>query len=275
MSKSLFLGDSHSAGYWKDKNNTAYQWTDNNYASIYSKINNKDVVVYAIPGGCNLKYPTWVRAMLNLYNDIDEIFVQSTYWDRYLLACSRNLDYGDGISPEHFTDFTIIEDTSPRVKYFTDNTIVDNYVESVEKCWPELFENFKGISVDPSTASPEWAPFHEKYPYTKLYHEHLTHLQYRQYCGDLYLINAMCKEYGVRWHLWNINDRVYMPKNLEFYGSLSHCTVAPESAQSWIKKTFNGLDIEKNTIDGEHYPMPTHEIIAKDYLSYLKELDKT
>ena len=275
MSRTLFLGDSHSAGYWKDTNNVVHQWDSNNYANVYSDIHNKNVTVYAIPGGCNLKYPTWVRSMLNRYDDIDEIFVQSTYWNRYLIAASKMLEYGDGIPIDLFADYTNTDSTNPLINYITDNTMAGDCIESVEQCWQELFQEFKGFSFNPSTMSTDFAPFHEKYPYTKLYHEHLTHLQYRQYCSDLYVINSMCKEYGVKWRLWNINDRVYIPKHLELYGALSNCTVAPYSAETWIKKAHNGLDIEKNTLDGEHYPISTHEIIATDYLKYLKELDRT
>ena len=102
MTRSLFLGDSHSHGY-AEVNGEVQFWKDNNYAELYSDHNNKPVAIYSIPGGCNKKYPTWLKAMLDYYDDIDEVFIQATYWNRYLIACSRNLDVGDGIKANHFS----------------------------------------------------------------------------------------------------------------------------------------------------------------------------
>ncbi len=47
MGRTLFLGDSHAAGYYfKDR---PHQW-EHNYGDSYSKLYNKDVIVYALPG---------------------------------------------------------------------------------------------------------------------------------------------------------------------------------------------------------------------------------
>ena len=94
MSRTLFIGDSHAHGYY-EVGNTISAWQDNNYAEIYADENNKQVVIYSQPGGCNRKYPAWLKSMLDRYDDIDEVFIQSTYWNRFLLSCSRNLDVGE------------------------------------------------------------------------------------------------------------------------------------------------------------------------------------
>lgn len=270
MSRTLFIGDSHSTGYY-EKDGELLFWQDNNYAEIYSKLNNKPVVIYAQPGGCNKKYPVWLRAMLEQYHDIDEVFVQSTYWNRYLMACSRQLDIGDGIKANHFSDGPISDTNIDR---WTDHRVTEDYMELVEQCRPELFEQFKGFNYDDRNTTADWGPFNERYAYTKLWHESVTHLQYREFCGDLYIIDNLCNDYGVNWHLWSINNRVFMPKEHEFFGPLKRCTRSDISAEGYIENKYK-FNIEDRTSDGEHYLYDTHDIIAKDYIPHLKSLTKT
>ena len=103
MAKTLFFGDSHAHGYWDD-NGVIRAWQDNNYAEIYAKHFKKETIIYSLPGGSNKKYPVWLKSMLNRYQDIDELFVQSTYWNRYLIGASRMLNIGDDIKIDHFLD---------------------------------------------------------------------------------------------------------------------------------------------------------------------------
>lgn len=265
--RTLFLGDSHASGY-KCIDNKVTQWGDNNYADVYSTEFDRDVTVYAQPGASNQKYPTWVKSMLDYYDDIDELFVQSTYWNRWLMGCSRNLEYGANTKADLFLDTRYVCPRNPRIKYMTDWRAVDDYVELVEQPRAESFEQFKGIIYDENNITSDWAPFHEKYTYSKLYHECLTHLQYREYCGNLYIINSLCKERGIRWYLWRINNRVYFPDHLDFFGKLD-CTVADKSAEQWIKETYK-INIQDTILDTEHYSRSTHELIGKDYFTYLK-----
>lgn len=271
MSRTLFIGDSHTTGYVDDPVKGTLFWQENNYAEIYSKLHNKPVVIYAMPGGCNKKYPIWLRAMFERYNDIDEVFVQSTYWNRYLMACSRMLDVGDGIKANHFSDGPIVEG---QIERWTDHRVSEDYMELVEQCRPELFEEFKGFNYDERNTTADWGPFNEKYAYTKLWHESVTHLQYREYCTDLYVLDNLCHDYGVKWHLWSINNRVFMPEHYEFFGPLKRCIRSDMSVEGYVRDKY-GYNIEDKTSDGEHYLYDTHEIIAKEYIPYLKTLDKT
>jgi len=271
VGRTVFLGDSHAAGYWVEPDKTVHQW-EHNYGDSYSVKNNKDVAVYATPGACNKKYPIWLKSMLDRYDDIDEIFVQSTYWNRWLMGASKNLNYGDGTKSDLFLDDRYICPNNERIRYFTDWKGTDEFIEIPEQCRAELFEQFKGLHIDFENITPDWAPFHEKYPYTKLYNESLTHLQYRDYLGDLYIINAMCKERGLKWYLWTINNRVYFPKHFNLFGPLTECIIAPKNAEEYLKETLN-ISIEDNQIDGEHYPKSTHNLIAEHYFEYLKEMN--
>lgn len=271
MGRTVFLGDSHAAGYWVEPDQTVHQW-EHNYGNSYSKEYNKDVVVYATPGACNKKYPIWLKSMLDRYDDVDEVFVQSTYWNRWLMGASKNLDYGDGTKSDMFLDDRYVCPRNNKIKYFTDWRAVDDFIEIPEQCRSELFEQFKGLYFDDDNLTPDWPPFHEKYPYTKLYNESLTHLQYRDYLSDMYIINALCKERGIKWYLWTMNERVYFPKHFDLFGPLSECTIATKSAETYLKETLN-IQIEDDTLDGEHYPENTHRLIAINYFNYLKGID--
>lgn len=270
MSVTVFLGDSHTTGYVY-KNGIVKQWQDNNYADVYSTHFNKDVVVYALPGASNQKYPIWLKSIIDRHTAIDEVFIQSTYWNRWLMGASRKLEYGDGTKSDLFLDDRYICPNNSRIKYYTDWRQTDDFIELVEQCRPELFEEYKGLPYDQDNLSPDWAPFHEKYPYTRLYHESLTHLQYREYLSNLYIINSMCKEHNIKCHLWRINDRVYMPEDFYLFGELDQINIVKQSAKSWISERKN-LNIEDDTIDGEHYPYLTHKVIGSEYIPYIKGL---
>ena len=287
MGRTLFLGDSHSSGFDVDRKDdqsfVSNFWSKNNYAEIYSNIHNKPVVIYAIPGASNKKYPVWLRAMFDHYNDIDEVFIQSTYWGRCTLAVSKNLDTGDGMAANHFSKllkhFSNDSNTksfdstgTPLIERWEDLALAGNYIEMPITLRPNLCPEYNGFDHD-EIYSIKPKIMVESYAYTKLWHENVTHLQYRDYCGDLYIIDNICKDYGIQWHLWSINDRVEMPNNINFYGKIQNCIRSTTSAQKYIKN-MHKIDIDKSTLDGEHYSYDMHEIIAKEYIPYIKNLTR-
>lgn len=278
MSRTLFIGDSHSHGYYEDANGDLQFWQESNYAEIYSKKNNKPIVIYSLPGGCNKKYPVWVRSMLNYYDDIDEVFIQSTYWNRYLLAGTKNFDVGEKLPVNHFNlgpNDLERHKNDKMIERWTDKKITEEYTEIVCQMLPENFEEFKGFTYDENNFTNKFQPFHEKYCYTKLWHESVSHLQHREYCSDLYIISNMCKERNIPVYVWSINNRVFMPKdNYQIFGELKNCTYADVSVQGYILDKHK-FDIEDTTVDGEHYPYRIHELIANEYISYIKSLTKT
>ena len=70
---------------------------------------------------------------------------------------------------------------------------------------------------------------------------------------------------------WSINNRVFVPDNTFLYGDWLSGTKASMSAEAYIKEQ-KGIDIEtdEHRLDGEHYTTEIHEIIATDYLNYVK-----
>jgi hypothetical protein len=284
LPKTLFIGDSHSAGYYMSNLNlphpTPVFWADSNYANIYSKENEEHVALYAMPNASNKKYPIWLNSMLNKYSDIEQVFIQSTYWNRDLLAANKNLDIADGMKSEHFmkpgTDLypVPLHRQHEFIERWTDELVTDNYIENCVRTAPNSKHlEYKGFSHEELHCGMENI-LNMPYAYVKLWHEHISHLQYREFCSNLFIIDTLCKRHNVKWYLWRINERIVMPNDIEFYGPLENCTRADISAEKYIKK-YHGLNIEDLTLDGEHYKFNVHKIIAHEYIPYLKSLDKT
>ena len=127
MGRTLFVGDSHAAGYWCETDETVHQW-EHNYGDCYSVENDKEVIVYALPGACNKKYPIWIKSVLDRYDDIDEIFVQSTYWNRWLMGASKKLEYGDGTKSDMFLDDRYKCPNNDKIAYYTDWRVIDDFI---------------------------------------------------------------------------------------------------------------------------------------------------
>ena len=269
MTRTLFIGDSHAHGY-SEIGDTISAWQDNNYAEIYAEENNKEVVIYSQPGGCNRKYPAWLKSMLDRYDDIDEVFIQSTYWNRFLLACSRNLDVGENTNVDLFLDDDQPKDE--KIKRYTDHRVTENYIEMIDQVRQENYEEFKGFFFDDMKVKADFKPFHEKYIYTKLWHELVTPLQYKDYCLDLLAIDTMCARRDIKWYQWTINNRVFVPDNIELYGDWQAGTKASSSAEGYLQlsQAIN-IETDEHRVDGEHYTRNIHELIAKDYLNYVKK----
>ena len=66
--RTLFVGDSHSAGYWAHKIDESNFGSDNCYGRIYSQ-EIAPCVVYADPGAPNSVYPRWISSMFKKYID--------------------------------------------------------------------------------------------------------------------------------------------------------------------------------------------------------------
>jgi len=97
-------------------------------------------------------------------------------------------------------------------------------------------------------------------------------LQYKDYCLDLLAIDTMCARRDIKWYQWTINNRVFVPDNVELYGDWQAGTKAPSSAEGYLQlaKAIN-IETDEYRVDGEHYTKHIHELIAKDYLNYVKK----
>lgn len=265
----LFVGDSHSAGYVKDlQSDIPTFWNENNYAEIYSIQNDIDSVIYALPGGCNRKYPVWISYVLENYK-VDKIFVQSTYWDRYLVAHDGSLDRGESLTKDAFVKR--FDDTNNgRTHRYTDMFFNENRFELMVGTYDELWTQFEGFKFNFDDPTSHYQIFEKKYKYSKLWHEALTHLQLRDYLTDLIVIDHMAMEHDIPVYVWNINNRVHIPENKSLFGKFKNTIFAKKSAEDYLIEK-HGMKIEKMQLDGEHYNLDVHQAIAESYLPYIEK----
>jgi hypothetical protein len=277
MNKTVFIGDSHACGYTVDTNRIPTYWSQNNYAEIYAELFDTEVIVYGLPGGCNRKYPTWVKTILDYYDDIDTIFLQSTYWNRYLTAINTSQEqFINDFKPNYFSLGPNVGVAGDNIKKNVDRWIDvkvkpgEDYGELNQSQNKEHYVNRKSLTWDPYGI--DFSPVEEKYYYTKLWHELFTHLQYRDYCQDLFTIDRLCEQRNIKWHLWSMNNRVFVPTNPYYYGEFTNCqTYNLVDFRQWMLQNKNiDIDTDKYRSDQEHYIYSIHQTIAKEYIPYLK-----
>jgi hypothetical protein len=272
MSKTLFLGDSHSQGYWNETVmylNYPHVWQDNNYAEIYANLNNKHSIIYAMSGATIQRYPDWLKVALDKYPNIDEIFVQALHWNRFMLSGSNIKDFTADVPLDYFMQVHSTNALVTRISDIPEDMAVKDGIERDHEYYPskisgEDYESLKGI--------PEkWRPNLQKEPYikVKLWSELMTHLQHREYCRTLFLMDRLCQERGIKMYLWRINDRVYIPDNINVYGDLTSTVKIEKSAETYLKEI--GYDISNMLMpDNEHYTLDGHLEIAHKFLPWCK-----
>ena len=268
MARTLFIGDSHTMGYTDpDVDRDFLIWQPNNYAEIYAKKNNKQAIIMASSGCGNREYPTFLAHAFQTYSDIDEVFIQSTYWGRFALAINPTLNEKEILS----LDFFLEQDLSDNLidRWSIGLVQKNKYMHAYTKPSSEDYENF---AYDPAT-SPINQPSirHAPYIYIKMYHYLQTHLEQQDYFKDIFVCNSLCEYNKTRMYLWNINERCFIPKETKnFYRELSSTVIADIDARAYINNHFN-IEIEKEKVDIEHYNYYVHELIAENYIPYIKE----
>ena len=255
MSTTVFLGDSHSHG-WYDTGNDTYAWQDNNYAEIFAKVNKLPVAIYSMPAASNRKFPIWLKVLFDRYTDIRQVFIQSTYWHRWMIG-----EVLDNKRVEcEIDNFTKLISKDNFIHRYSDieksNGLKEIGIQVPLKVSKKLFS---------STFDPDNSP----YFVVKAIHELLTHLQYRDYCMDLFVIDSLCKQRNVQCIVWRINEKCLLPQNVNLFGNLS-LKIAPLSAELYFKQ--KNIIIDDFKIDEEHYNKEMHEMIANDYIKWLMQL---
>lgn len=279
----LFIGCSHTVGYhFVPAQEPGYQvveyWGENCYPIQWSKQNDEPVIVYASPGAGFYRYPDWIKSMFDRF-PITEVYIQSTYWDRFALGLSRAFTYGF----EYYSaDFWMTEHNhknKDKIRCFTDEFVRDEAMEIYMKT-NGILPEFKGVAInfaaeDKSTVAETQSNLmdDETFRYTKVFYEMFNHIQYRNYMKDISVIDKLCGDKNAKAFVWRMNERQDMPNNFDLYGECSNITFYRESAQSWLKKNKN-LDITLKTIDEEHYNEYVHKIIAKEFLPQVFGLEK-
>ena len=131
MGRTVFLGDSHAAGYWVEPDQTVHQW-EHNYGNSYSKEYNKDVVVYATPGACNKKYPIWrLDTLFSSFKQTNLKIVEDGGWHFTNLKTAEEI-YTKLSNFGHHNEFDVSGVTAKDIQKCIDNKVV-NYNHQADK----------------------------------------------------------------------------------------------------------------------------------------------
>jgi hypothetical protein len=259
----LFVGCSHTNGFWgqrhKDGTLDKYIGDKNNYAQIYSnELADGRCYIYSSAGASNNKYPRWIRHMTNTHKDIKGIFVQSTYWDRWVMAADvkqhhRTIEVG------HFCK--TVKEEEKFIFYDDWNTTDFDVVEWFEKVkWASVGNYTEGCPE--FNGGYNWIGFDTNYMHMKFHTDIATHLKTEEYLKDIALIDAMV---NVPVYVWRINDRTQRADTLDVYKTLNNVIHIETPASIWIKENLN-IDIETMTLDEEHYNEEAHRLIAHHFI---------
>jgi hypothetical protein len=269
--KTLFLGDSHTCGYQSDAisvSSNCSSWNDNNYAEFYAKENNKQSLVYAMPGACNRLYPDWITTMLSKHPDIDEIFVLLTSWNRFIISSNDSLS--DEVLPvDHFVHHHGSKHNL--VEFYYDVVIKDNRLQLLNKPTVEDFEN--KVSLNFSEHNGLITPDIRKNNFmeVKLYFDLNTHLEQRDFFKDILIMDTICNNHNCKMYVFQMTDRISFPTNLNFYTELKATKYSPISVEKFFKKRF--INHKKFYIsDNEHYDEEYHKLIATMFIPWLKSI---
>jgi len=272
MGRTLFIGCSHSIGYHElliNKGNNV--WQKNNYAEIYAQKNNKKSIIMASAGMGNREIVNFLSHAFKTYSDIEEVYIQSTYWGRFPIAINPSLAETD-IFP---------------LDFFTEKAECDNLIDrwTIGQCQPDIYsgkwlqdyfkpeaydyDNMPYIKNTTPTLQPNLRT--SSYMYVKMYHYLQTHLEQQDYMKDIAFCDMLCNINNANMYLWNINSRCFIPKEVNnFYTKLKKTTIADVDALNFLKQ-FSSKDLEEEKVDDEHYNEYVHKLIADYYIPFLKE----
>lgn len=269
MGRKLFVGDSHTMGYIDPEESGMFHiWQNNNYAEIYANVEKQKTAIYASSGCGNKEYVNFVADAFKRYDDIDEVFVQSTYWGRFPLAINPDLDEKK-IFP---LDFFFSKDRHDEYvdRYSIGMVQQNKYLLAYTKAKPEDFDRNKYIVTTGPRSQPSLNQ--SSYMYIQMWHYCQTHLEQQDYFRDMLLLDTLCTRNNAKMYLWNINDRCFIPKEVSnFYTQLQSTTITDVDALNYIKQ-FSDVDLEEQKVDSEHYNKYVHSLIAEHYIPHLRNL---
>jgi len=273
MSRFLFVGCSHTMGYFLEDINDVYgwkSWHENNYAEKYAEQNNQQSVIVASVGTGNREFVNFLSYAFDKYDDISEVYIQSTYWGRFPLAINSSLNERDIYPRDFFMEQDHCDELIDRHSVGLCQT--DKYGDpAVQNYFKPEAMDFEMIYQKPDISiAPELR--NVGFMYTKLFHYLQTHLAQQDYFRDVLLCDTLCERNGAKMFLWNINDRCYIPKETQsFYSKLRVTTIADTDAERYILDNID-VDIKEHRIDGEHYNEYAHSLIAEHYIPHLRSL---
>tara|TARA_R110000782_G_scaffold73421_5_gene146880 strand:+ start:4571 stop:5428 length:858 start_codon:yes stop_codon:yes gene_type:complete len=280
------IGCSHTSGYHVadiPKHPTmenwpfSGKWHDNNWAEYYINDKGNDGVIFANPQHGWWSYSEWLSHLFQTYNDISEVVVQMTYWNRFRLAVQYPMHY-ENLIP---LDILYTKDTTKgKIDcWFPKNGTEDNSVWDIPmQAFKEDFQTELPFVVryDPEFKIDE--PDLRSIPYmtVKTHMEIMSLKAQREWFKEIYILQEMCRQKGASLKLFGLNSWTWIPKLKEMnkYFDFNYIQVAEDTVEDWFlqKKDIN---VGTHTLDGEHFDKEIHKMIALEYIpSQFRKEDK-
>jgi len=260
--RTAVIGCSHSAGYNYSADKTVPdRWNDNNWAEIYINNQNKDGVIFSCPGRGWYDYSERLAFLFKKYNDIDEVIIQQTYWNRYRFGFQNPCHYENIVPLERHMN---LEQTKERIDYYNINM------------WDDDGKSFDGGQITvagdyaiPATIQFTFEPFNletpniqtDGYQRIKAWYELMTVVSQRNFFKEVYLWNNICKDNNASLKIFAINENTWLPKDLNMIGDCSYARVSNQNVREFLESK-NALV----TIDDEHFDKTAHELIANEFV---------
>lgn len=270
MSRTLFIGDSHSVGYQtvegKIGPGSYSYWNSNNYCEIYQSLSNKPVVIYAQPGATNVLYTTWLKAMFEKFDDINEVFLCLAPLNRMMISFDPKLE-NECVPVNHFT--IEHQESTQQVRKFSDQAVAGETVQILTKPINEDYQKSLGLEfnhekglIKPDLRKDPWMSI-------KLYNECNTMLEKKEFLLNLYAWDNICAEHGAKLYVFNFRSRGVWPTNLEYFGKLKVLKRAEKSVEDYLQ-SLNMKAEDYFLEDNEHFNLEYHTQVAEKYLSWIK-----
>jgi len=265
MSRTLFLGDSHTCGYKSFKDLSYSLWNENNYASIFSDIFDTSVLIYAQPGSTFRVFTDRLSTMFKRYNDITKVFLCLPPFNRFVLACDE-IDFINCIPVDYFTYDH--DDPSNKIQRFQDETIKNNRLQLFQKT---IYSDYESIpSLDFSDKDGLKSPNVRKDSYMKIktFFEFNTYLEKREYFNCVYTWDNICSDNDADLYIFNFMDRMIFPEYQDYYGKLKKTTISNKTVETFLRD-LNVNHKEYLLEDHEHYNKDYHKLVAEKFLPWL------
>ena len=266
MSRTLFIGDSHTVGYQTIEGKVgpgSYSfWNDNNYCETYSKIHDKPIVIYAQPGATNSLYTNWLKTSFDKHNDIDEVFLCLAPLNRMVISFDGKLKQ-EAEPVDHFT----IEhpQSNDMIKKYSDQPIAGDTVQILTKPTAEDYQNAKGFKFTNEEGLQEPDLRKDSYMQVKLFNECNTTLEKREFLLNAYAWDNICAENNAKLYVFNFRSRGIWPNNFEYFGKIKTLKRAEKSVEDHLN-TLGHKAEDYFLEDNEHFNKQYHDVVAKEYL---------
>ena len=271
MSKTLFIGDSHTVGYQTIEGKVgpgSYSfWNDNNYCEQYSSLHNKPVIIYAQPGAVNSLYTNWLKTSFEKHPDIDEVYICLAPLNRMVLSFDPDLkqeaDPVDHFMIEH-------EQSTDMIKKYSDQAVAGNTVQLLSKPTMEDYQQRPDFELSPEKGLIKPDVRKDSYMKVKLWNECNTTLEKREFLLNIYAWDNICADHNAKLYVFNFRTRGAWPNNFEYFGKMKTLKRAGQSVEQYLN-TLGHKAEEFYLEDNEHFNKQYHELVAKEYLKWLKE----